>query len=309
MSDTGTGYGRPQPTFMRELTLGVPATPMGELLRRYWHPIGHVGRRRVTRRSACACWARTCPVPRRRGRPGLVTPHCAIAGPRSTTAGWKPRHPLLLSRLAVRRGRPLPRAALRARRRRQRPRGASPGIRSRSATACLGLPGPARPQAGNRATTPWSGSTPGEILETDDSSVGGGGPTIIPCNWLQHYENLMDTLHVPILHGSFSGPQFTASMGLMPDVTWELHRPRREGELRPRLADGTGCTVISEAVLPTLRVIPNPRVAQLRARGNDRLGPPARRHELPDLHRGPRAEGRARSRACARGCTASSGRS
>ena len=63
---------------------------------------------------------------------------------------------------------------------------------------------------------------PGEMLEADDSSVGGGGPAVIPCNWLQHYENLMDTLHVPILHGSFSGPQFTAPMGLMPEVTWEL---------------------------------------------------------------------------------------
>ena len=34
-----------------------------------------------------------------------------------------------------------------------------------------------------------------EFLEADDSSVGGGGPAVIRCNWLQHYENLMDTLH------------------------------------------------------------------------------------------------------------------
>lgn len=32
----------------------------------------------------------------------------------------------------------------------------------------------------------------------------------------------MDTLRVPTLHGSFSGPQFTAPMGLMPEVTWEI---------------------------------------------------------------------------------------
>jgi phenylpropionate dioxygenase-like ring-hydroxylating dioxygenase large terminal subunit len=49
----------------------------------------------------------------------------------------------------------------------------------------------------------------GEFVEADDSSLGGGGPTIIPCNWLQHYENVVDPFHVPVLHGSFSGPQFT----------------------------------------------------------------------------------------------------
>ena len=38
--------------------------------------------------------------------------------------------------------------------------------------------------------------------------IGGGGPKIIPCNWLQHYENLVDPFHVVILHGSFSGTQF-----------------------------------------------------------------------------------------------------
>ena len=43
MTDTGTGYGRPAPTFMRELTLVGPGTPMGELLRRYWHPVGLAG--------------------------------------------------------------------------------------------------------------------------------------------------------------------------------------------------------------------------------------------------------------------------
>ena len=43
MTDTGTGYGRPRPTFMRELTHVGAGTPMGELLRRYWHPVGLVG--------------------------------------------------------------------------------------------------------------------------------------------------------------------------------------------------------------------------------------------------------------------------
>ncbi|OYU81021.1 MAG: phenoxybenzoate dioxygenase [Burkholderiales bacterium PBB5] len=76
----------------------------------------------------------------------------------------------------------------------------------------------------------------GEMLEADDSSIGGGGPPIIPCNWLQHYENLVDTFHVVILHSSFSGTQFVKEMAVI----------RR----------------ISEAGLPTLRVIPSPKLGR-----------------------------------------------
>ena len=38
--DQGTAYGRPAPSHKKELTEVGPGTPMGELLRRYWHPIG-----------------------------------------------------------------------------------------------------------------------------------------------------------------------------------------------------------------------------------------------------------------------------
>jgi len=37
----------------------------------------------------------------------------------------------------------------------------------------------------------------GEFVEADDTSIGGRRPTIIPCNWLQHYENVVDPYHVP----------------------------------------------------------------------------------------------------------------
>ncbi|MGY2011473.1 Rieske 2Fe-2S domain-containing protein [Nocardia gipuzkoensis] len=37
--DTGTGYGRKAPTYDARLTEVGPGTPMGEALRRYWHPI------------------------------------------------------------------------------------------------------------------------------------------------------------------------------------------------------------------------------------------------------------------------------
>jgi phenylpropionate dioxygenase-like ring-hydroxylating dioxygenase large terminal subunit len=102
----------------------------------------------------------------------------------------------------------------------------------------------------------------GEFVEADDTSLGGGGPTIIPCNWLQHYENVVDPFHVPILHAAFSGAQFTQAMAAMPQVTFEAS-PR--GVLVRSLRkqdDGQVFYRVSEAALPTLRVVPNPRVAQ-----------------------------------------------
>src|SRR6185503_17040548 len=170
------------------------------------------------------------------------------------------RDPLLLSRLALRRGRPLPGAAVRARRR-PPARSHSPALvsRARALRADLGpltlKPVLPRYEALERCE-------PDEQVEADGSSIGGGGPVVVPCNWLQHYENLMDTLHVPILHGSFSGPQFTAQMGLMPEATWAITERGVKAVSDRRLPDGTVHHRVSEAVVPTLRVIPNPRVAQ-----------------------------------------------
>ena len=78
--DTGTAYGRPAPTSRTELTEVGAGTPMGELMRRYWHPIGLA--------------SDACDVPHKvrvlgenlilfrdgAGRAGLVTPHCAHRG-------------------------------------------------------------------------------------------------------------------------------------------------------------------------------------------------------------------------------------
>ena len=75
---------------------------------------------------------------------------------------------------------------------------------------------------------------PGEMIEADDSSIGSGGGVIVPCNWLQHYENVPDAFHVPILHGAFSGVQFVAQMGIMPKVKWEYSPTRRQDHLGAR---------------------------------------------------------------------------
>ena len=101
-----------------------------------------------------------------------------------------------------------------------------------------------------------------EFIEADDSSLGGGGPPIIPCNWLQHFENVVDPFHVPILHGSFSGAQFTSAMATLPKVTFERSPRGVTVRATRRMDDGKTFYRVTEAVLPTLRVVPNPRVAE-----------------------------------------------
>jgi hypothetical protein len=100
----------------------------------------------------------------------------------------------------------------------------------------------------------------GEFVEADDNSIGGGGPKIIPCNWLQHYENLVDPFHVVILHSSFSGTQFVEQMGLVPQVRWDTVETGVKVTSLRKLDNGKTLRRISEAALPTLRVIPNPRL-------------------------------------------------
>ena len=102
----------------------------------------------------------------------------------------------------------------------------------------------------------------GEFVEADDTSIGSGGPAIVPCNWLQHYENVVDPYHVPVLHGSFSGTQFTSMMASMPDVTFEAKPAGVCVRSVRKQDDGKVFLRVTETVFPNLRVVPNPRVAQ-----------------------------------------------
>ena len=77
--DTGTGYGRPRPTYLRELTEVGPGTPMGELLRRYWHPIGLSSDAGATPTAVRVLGEDLVLLRDGQGRPGLVVARCACA--------------------------------------------------------------------------------------------------------------------------------------------------------------------------------------------------------------------------------------
>jgi len=261
--DTGTAYGRRPRSHDPVLTEVGAGTPMGELLRRYWHPIGIAADANETPRPVRVLGEDLILFRDKAGRPGLVEPHCAHRGAslyygrveergiRCCYHGW----------LFDVQGHCL-----------EQPCEPDGGARRRVSVRQPWYPleeryglvfaylGPPEKKPVLPRYDALERLDDGEFVEADANSIGGGGPKIIPCNWLQHYENLVDPFHVVILHSSFSGTQFVEPMGLMPQVTWDLVPSGVKVTSLRRLDNGKTLRRISEAALPTLRVIPNPRL-------------------------------------------------
>lgn len=267
--DQGTAYGRPAPTYFKELAEVGPGTPMGELLRRYWHPIGMASDATDKPRKVRVLGEDLILFRDKSGRTGLVYPHCAHRGTslyygkvdeqgiRCCYHGW---HFDVQGNCLNQPCEPNGGRAHEAKRQPWYPVQEQYGL----IWAYMGPPErkPVLPRY-----ECLENLDEGEFLEADDSSIGGGGPQIIPCNWLQHYENLVDPFHVVILHSGFSGTQFVPEMAVMPDVHWETtDLGVRTISLRT-LPDGRTLRRISEAGLPTLRVIPSPRLGRHGAGG------------------------------------------
>lgn len=262
--DTGTAYGRPAPTYRAELAEVGPGTPMGELLRRYWHPIGLVADATTTPRKLLVLGEDLILFRDGTGRPGLVYPHCTHRGTSLYYGKVEERgirccyHGWLFDVQGHCLEQPCEPEGGRARDKRRQPWYPLQELYG-LIWAYMGPPEkkPVLPRYECLEVM-----DDGEFLEADDSSIGGGGPQIIACNWLQHYENLVDPFHVVILHSSFSGTQFVKEMAVMPEVRWETHTHGVRTISRRPLPDGKTLHRISEAGLPTLRVIPNPKLGK-----------------------------------------------
>ncbi len=262
--DHGTAYEMKSPSSKIEMTEVGRGKPMGELLRRYWHPIGLKADAGDVPRKVRALGEDLILFRDRQGRPGLLHARCCHRGTtlyygkveddgiRCCYHGWK------------------------------------------FDTEGHCLEQPCEPDGGgfkDKVRQPWypveeryglifaymgppskrpvlpryeclENMDEGEFVEADDTSIGGGGPAIIPCNWLQHYENVVDPFHVPVLHGSFSGAQFTNMMASMPEVNFEALPGSVAVRSIRNQDDGKVFYRVTQAVFPTLRVVPNPRVAQ-----------------------------------------------
>jgi phenylpropionate dioxygenase-like ring-hydroxylating dioxygenase large terminal subunit len=262
--DTGTGYGRKHARFNVDWTLVGPGTKMGELLRRYWHPVGLSSHATDTPREVRVLGEDLILFRDKTGRPGLVHNRCAHRGTtlyygkveergiRCCYHGW----------LFDVEGRCLEQPCEpEGGRHRDRVRQPWYPVREQYGLIFAYMGPPERKPVLPRYRC-LEELEEGEFLETNDTSIGGGGPTTIPCNWFQHYDNLPDVFHVYVLHTTFSGVQFVSDMGILPEVSWHLTDKGVKTVSVRKLEDGRIFRRISEAVLPTLRVIPNPKVGR-----------------------------------------------
>jgi phenylpropionate dioxygenase-like ring-hydroxylating dioxygenase large terminal subunit len=262
--DIGTGYGRKPARFNADWTLVGPGTKMGELLRRYWHPVGLSSHATDTPRRVRVLGEDLILFRDKTGRPGLVHNRCAHRGTtlyygrveergiRCCYHGW----------LFDVEGRCLEQPCEPdGGRHRDRVRQPWYPVRDQYGLVFAYMGPPERKPVLPRYRC-LEELEEGEFLETNDTSIGGGGPTIVPCNWFQHYDNLPDTFHVYVLHTTFSGVQFVNAMGILPEVSWHLTDKGVKTVSIRKLEDGRTFRRISEAVLPTLRVIPNPKVGR-----------------------------------------------
>jgi nitrite reductase/ring-hydroxylating ferredoxin subunit len=260
--DEGTAYGMPAPSYRAELTKVGPGTPCGEYLRRYWHPIGLAADAGDRPKQVRVLGEDLILFRDRQGRPGLLYPRCCHRGTTLYYGKVEERglrccyHGWLFDAEGHCLDQPCEPEGGRARGKVRQP---WYPVQERYGLIFAYL-GPQDRKPVLLRYDILEDLGPGEFIDVDDTSIGSGGPALVPCNWLQHFENIMDPFHVPILHGSFSGVQFVPQMGIMPRVDFQT-TPRGTLTVQDRvLPDGRLHHRITEAVFPTLRVVPSPRV-------------------------------------------------
>ena len=252
------------PTSRDDLVRVGRGTPMGELLRRYWHPVGMAADAGGTPRQVTVLGEDLILFRSGQGEVGLLYPRCAHRGTsliygkveddgiRCCYHGWKfgPAGQCLEQPCEPQGGK-------------LRHKVFQPGYPVQERYGLIwAYMGPPDRQPVLPLYEPFENLQPGEFIEADDTSIGGGGPVIVDCNWFQHYENVVDPWHVLVLHGTFSGAQFSDVMLRAPAISFDYTPVGVKVTSLRTLEDGATFRRITEVGLPTLRVVPNPQVGK-----------------------------------------------
>ncbi|MAM62353.1 Rieske 2Fe-2S domain-containing protein [Maritimibacter sp. UBA3975] len=258
-----TAYDLSEPKHDAALTEVEKGTPMGELLRRYWHPVGLSEDATATPKLIRALSEDLILFRDGQGRPGVVHPRCAHRGSslyygkvedrgiRCCYHGWlfdvegncveQPCEPNLGER--------------------NRGNVRQPWYPCEERYGLIWVyMGPAEKKPLLPRYELLENLDEGEFLEADDNGIGIGGPKVADFNWFQHFENVLDPFHVVVLHATFSGTQFVPEMAAMPDVKFTNEDLGVRCTSFRDLPDGGKLHRISEVILPTLRVVPSPRL-------------------------------------------------
>jgi nitrite reductase/ring-hydroxylating ferredoxin subunit len=263
----GTGYGRGPQTHDSYITEVRPGTPCGELMRRYWQPVGVSNKLKDLPLAVRFLGEDLILFRDKKGRPGLLHNRCCHrgatlyygrveeAGIRCCYHGWMfdvegrcVDMPCEKDNGAAHRG---------------NVRQPWYPVQERYGLvwAYMGPPGkmPILPR--------WSSLEdlrPGEKLIGHQGTFGGGGDhtvDIMPCNWLQDWENVMDPFHLPILHTLFSGVQFVPEFGVMPKVDWSFDDFGMKYSAYRKLDDGREVDRVTYILMPNVRIVPSVELA------------------------------------------------
>lgn len=257
--DTAYNLKAPQPN--TNLTDVGRGTPMGELLRRYWHPVGLAADATATPRKIRALGEDLILFRDGSGTVGVVHPRCAHRGTslyygkveergiRCCYHGW----------LFDAEGNCLEQPCEPKMGEGQREKVRQPWypVEERYGLIWVYM-GPADKKPLLPRYKLLEEFEDGEFLEANDISIGSGGPVIADFNWFQHWENVMDPFHVVVLHSTFSGTQFVPEMATMPECDFTNEPLGVRTTSYRDLGDGKRLRRITEVQIPTLRVVPSP---------------------------------------------------
>ncbi len=256
--DSGAAYGRPSPTFDADLVQVGPGTPGGELFRRHWQPVA-IATEVAQRPRAVRILGEDLILFRDgRGRPGLVYPRCAHRGTtlyygkveedgiRCCYHGW------LFDVEGHCLDQPCEAEGGRHRDRIRQPW--YPAVDHYGLVFAYLGPPERRPPLPRLDILETLGDD--EVL-TNSQTAGLSGPLVIPCNWLQLFENVMDPWHVFVLHSSLSGTQFTSAMAVAPRVSWEWDGDYGMHSVQDRDFEGKLFRRITQVLAPNVRIVPS----------------------------------------------------
>jgi len=258
-----SAYGRQTPPPDYELTCVEPGSPMGELLRRYWQPVCTSDELRDLPKKVKLLCEELVVFRDKKGRVGALEPHCSHRGTslewgrieeeglRCCYHGW----------LYDTQGRCIDMLceAEEFRKRMDVWHPAYPTMEYGGLVfVYMGPPG-------SEPLFPMY-----DIIDTDrradvklrgmrlwgDYSVG----FVKDCNWLQHYENIVDPWHLLVLHQMISGDQFQgALMQGAPSIGFEKTALGVRYNLVKDLPNGNRFVRHAECILPNAFIIPDIR--------------------------------------------------
>ena len=261
----GSAYDRPEPSFDADLSDVARVTPTGEMLRRYWHPIAVADEIGDLPRGVKVLGEDLVLFKTPNREFGLVYPRCIHRGTqliygrvedrgiRCCYHGW----------LFDCEGRCVERPC-------EPPELESPPAHYRQPWypveekygLVFAYMGPPELKPLLPSYDILENVEDGMRLVADGTSIGSGGPRIMPCNWFQTHENVMDPFHVFVLHSNFSTQQFGEMMSILPEVSFEAtEHGVISYQIRP-YPDGSTLRRITEVILPNLRIVADPTLTR-----------------------------------------------